>query len=301
MGRAGLDHLRHFNGLAQNEIGAKVKDLNASPEATVSSGSTPAKLCQLGPVASALYAEINAAANAEQLDGIASRLWPLWSAGQIPDDEADFLSGAIEGRRPNAGARARAAGARVEPPRLNARIGSHFPPRQRSRSPDRQASRDRRRRLGGSSALPDTLRHHYTEGQRAVLCIIAGEVKARGACALPIDKIAALAGVCRTTVQTALQVARSLGHLKINARPVAGRKNLPNLVEITSPEWRMWIKRGSPAHRPIGSNPANSVAPTKNPNTYKGNVERDRNRSEGLARGGSGQRSPSPMNEARYG
>lgn len=134
-----------------------------------------------------------------------------------------------------------------------------------------------------------------------MLCIIAGEVKARGVCALPIDKIAALAGVCRTTVQTAMQMARHLGHLKITARPVAGRKNLPNLVEITSPEWRMWIKRGSPAHRPIGSNPANSVAPTKNPYTYKGSVERDRSHSEGLARGGDGKRSAPPESEARYG
>ena len=84
---------------------------------------------------------------------------------------------------------------------------SRFAPRQRPRSPDRQASRDRRRRLGGSSALPDTLRHYYTEGQRAVLCIIAGEIKHRGVCDLPIDKIATLAGVCRTTVQTTLHEA----------------------------------------------------------------------------------------------
>lgn len=292
---------RYSNELAESEAFRTDRLLKGSQNPSVSPDHPALSGCQLGPAASAIYAEINAATSVEQLDGIGTRLWPLWSASQIPDDEAEFLSGAIEGRRPNAGARARAAGARVEPPRLNTRIGSHFPPRQRPRSPDRQASRDRRRRLGGSSALPDTLRHHYTEGQRAVLCIIAGEVKARGGCALPIDKIAALAGVCRTTVQTALQVARSLGHLKITARPVAGRKNLPNLVEITSPEWRMWIERGSPAHRPIGSNPANSVAPTKNPNTYKGSVERDRSRSEGLARGGSGQRSPSPMNEARCG
>lgn len=52
---------------------------------------------------------------------------------------------------------------------------SRLTSRNRPRSPDRQASRDRRRRLGGSSALPDTMRHHYTEGQRAVLCVVAGE------------------------------------------------------------------------------------------------------------------------------
>jgi hypothetical protein len=78
--------------------------------------------------------------------------------------------------------------------------------------------------LGGSSALPHNLRHHYTEGQRSVLCIVAGEVKRHGICDFPIDKIAALAGVCRTTVQTALHAARRLGHITIpNARNRAAR------------------------------------------------------------------------------
>lgn len=140
---------------------------------------------------------------------------------------------------------------------------SRFTPRQRPRSPDRQASRDRRRRLGGSSALPDTLRHYYTEGQRAVLCIIAGEVKHHNVCDLPIDKIAALAGVCRTTVQTTLHEARRICHIKITERPVRGRKHLPNIVEIVSKEWRAWIKRGPSAHRPIGSKSTNLVSTTE--------------------------------------
>jgi len=149
------------------------------------------------------------------------------------------------------------------------RRASRFTPRQRPRSPDRQASRDRRRRLGGSSALPDTLRHHYTEGQRAVLCIIAGEAKRQGVCDLPIDKIAALAGVCRTTVQTTLHEARRLGHIRITERPVPGRKHLPNLIEITSPEWRTWIKRGPIAHRSIGSKSPILVSTTKNTDRQK--------------------------------
>lgn len=146
---------------------------------------------------------------------------------------------------------------------------SRLTPRQRPRSPDRQASRDRRRRLGGSSALPDTLRHHYTEGQRAVLCIIAGEVKHHGVCDLPIGRIASLAGVCHTTVQTTLHEARRLGHIKITERPVRGRKNLTNLVHIVSAEWRTWIKRGPSAHRPIGSKSVNLVSATKNTDHQK--------------------------------
>jgi len=78
------------------------------------------------------------------------------------------------------------------------RAFSRFTPRQRPTSPNRRASLERRRKLGGSGVLPECLRHHYTLGQMAVLAIIAGEVKHHGICDLPIDKIAALAGVCRT-------------------------------------------------------------------------------------------------------
>lgn len=136
-------------------------------------------------------------------------------------------------------------------------------PRQRQRSPDREASRHRRRTLGGSSSLPDTLRHHYTEGQRAVLCIVAGEVKRTGVCDFPIDKIAALAGVCRTTVQTTMHEARRLGHIKITERPLPGRKSLPNIVEVVSREWLAWLKRGPSGPRCIGSNSLKIVSTTK--------------------------------------
>jgi hypothetical protein len=155
---------------------------------------------------------------------------------------------------------------------------SRLRPRQRPRSPDRQASRDRRRTLGGSGALPPNLRPHYTLGQLAVLCIIAGEVKHHGICDLPIDKIAALAGVCRTTVQTTLHEARRLNHIKITERPQPGRKSLPNLVEVISPEWRVWLKRGPSAHRPIGSKFPNLVSATKTQNRKKEAIEEENSR-----------------------
>lgn len=133
-------------------------------------------------------------------------------------------------------------------------------PRQRPRSPDRKASRDRRRMLGASSVMPPNLRQHYTEGQRAVLCIVAGEVKHHGICDLPIDKIAALAGVGRTTVQTTMHLAKAIGHVAITYRPQRGRKSLPNVVEITSAEWMLWIKCGPGAHRPdTGSKKENTT------------------------------------------
>ncbi len=217
----------------------------------------------LSPTAAVFYDNINAALSPDQLDNLDRAVWHHYGKGELTDDEASFLHEAIDKRRPR-GPRTVPAVTMKAIGNLQARIGSRFTPRQRPRSPDRQASRDRRRRLGGSSALPDTLRHHYTEGQRAVLCIIAGEVKHHGVCDLPIDKIAALAGVCRTTVQTTLHEARRLGHLRITERPVLGRKNRTNLVEIVSPEWRKWIKRGPTAHRPIGSKFVNLASPTKN-------------------------------------
>ena len=222
---------------------------------------------KLSPVATALYDGINAAASPDQLDDLTRAMWQSYGAGDVGDDEAAFLTEAITRRRApdRQHLGAQPLGRHVD--RLNARRVSRFTSRQRPRSPDRQASRDRRRRLGGSSALPDPLRHHYTEGQRSVLCIIAGEIKHHGTCDLPIDKMGALAGVCRTTVQTTLHEARRLGHIQITERPMRGRKNLTNVITIISREWKMWIERGPMSHRPIGSktlsNTTNLVSTTK--------------------------------------
>jgi hypothetical protein len=215
----------------------------------------------LGAVAGAFLEAINLCSNPDQLEGTARRMWGAWGASQISDGESTYLQSLIDRRRP---LHHTAWSAKPAIGRFAVRLSSRFTPRQRQRSPDRKASRDRRRMLGGSSALPDNLRHHYTEGQRAVLCIVAGEVKRTGVCDFPIDKIAALAGVCRTTVQTTLHEARRLLHIKITERPQPGRKNLSNLIEIISPEWRTWIKRGPSAASRIGSNSMKMVNPTKN-------------------------------------
>jgi hypothetical protein len=215
----------------------------------------------LSVAATVIYEALNLCSDLDQLDEIGQLLWKGYAEGTINDGEATYLSSIIEGRRP-----LRRAALWCTKPlgRSAGRPCARFTPRQRQRSPNRKASRDRRRMLGGSSALPDNLRHHYTEGQRSVLCIVAGEVKRRGVCDFPIDKIAALAGVCRTTVQTTLHEAKRLYHIKSTERPQRGRKNLPNLVEIISPEWSRWIRRGPSAARLIGSNSPKMVSPTKN-------------------------------------
>lgn len=232
----------------------------------------------LSPAGQCVYEAVCSCVDPDRLDEIGKSLWQLYGEGAVSDDEADFLSQCIAGRRP----------LRRDAPRSLSQVGSRlsrFRSRQRPRSPDREASRKRRRVLGGSSALPDTLRHHYTEGQRAVLCIVAGEVKRNGRCALPIDQIAALAGVCRTTVQTTMHEARLLGHIRITERPRPGRKNLTNIVEIVSHEWCVWLHRsGSEVRKRIGSRTANLMSPTK--------IKERKKRARGSAKAPSEGRGP---------
>ncbi len=136
----------------------------------------------LGMAGRAIYQLINECSGSDQLDEFGRLLWRGYGEGKIAEAEATYLAPIIERRRP-LGCRT-APGHTTPLAKVAGRIGSRFAPRQRPRSPDRKASRDRRRMLGGSSALPDDLRHHYTEGQRSVLCIVSGEIKRHGICEL---------------------------------------------------------------------------------------------------------------------
>ena len=224
----------------------------------------------LSPGAALVYHNINAATSPDTLDNIARGIWQDWGNGGFTDDESTFLASAVDRRRPvtfhrpsrNGADPARAVGG------LMGRIGSRYTPRparRRLTDEERTKRRHRKRMLGGSSALPDTIRHHYTEGERAAMCVVAGEVKRHGICDLSIDEIADRAGVGRTTVQNAMHEARRLGHVEITERPRRGAKNLPNAVKITSAEWHawIWIKRGPSAARGIGSKTFTNVNTTK--------------------------------------
>jgi len=225
----------------------------------------------LGAVANGLYNLINGAFALDQIDNIVRSIWHHHYKGELTDEEATFLANVADKRRPLGRRTSSAPGVVTAKPlaALRGRLGSRFAPRRPPRSPDRQASRERRRRLGGSSALPDTLRHHYTEGERAGLCIVAGEIKRRGICDAPIDRMAAQAGICRTTMQNALRKARQLGHLNVIERPMPGRKHQTNLITIASPQWRTWIARAPSAHRPIGFKSVKMVSTTKNTDLRK--------------------------------
>lgn len=71
---------------------------------------------------------------------------------------------------------------------------------------------------------------------------IADEVRAKGRCDRTLDEIGARGSL--STVRNAMRAAVQLGLVRVTERPQPGRKNLPNVVEVVSPEWRIWINRG---------------------------------------------------------
>lgn len=216
---------------------------------------------------------INACSTDTQLDEASGLLWRGAGQNHLDDNEVTFLAECIEARRPQRRLPVQPIGAQVG--RIASRVlagegtsrrvtgRSLYPVRRYRGSPDREASRNRRRILGGSSALPDGLRHHYTEGQRAVLCVIAEQVKRRGTCDLAIDAIAAIAGTCRTLVQNTLRIARDLRHLSVTERPRRGAKHLTHLIKIAAADWLAWVRRAPSAARRIGFTISKILCPTE--------------------------------------
>jgi hypothetical protein len=131
--------------------------------------------------------------------------------------------------------------------------------RHSQRSPDRQRSEERRRRLAWSGSLPGYLAGGFTIGNMAVAWVVADEHLRRKFCALSIDEIAARAGVTRKTAKRALKRASSIGLITIEERPVRGHKNRTNLVKIESREWLEWLENRS-KRKSLGVN--NSMADT---------------------------------------
>jgi hypothetical protein len=182
----------------------------------------------------------------EAIDEALKELNRAYADGQIGEAEYLELDHALRSKQaktcPKKPAR---IGALIAGARSKLTLG--WPRRRPCRSPDREKSRERARMLGGSSAMPPKVRAKYTECERAVLTIVAREIKRQGICDLTVGQIAAEAGVCIRTVQNATAEAVRQGHLAREERPQLGRKNLTNILRIHSAEWLAWIKRG-----PIG-------------------------------------------------
>lgn len=176
--------------------------------------------------------------------------------GRLTDQEAQSLAEAIHTRRQSLKDRGQAKplGSLLEPlgdPRKPARTCSYFPPKRRpQRSPDRQKSLERRRRLAASGPIPPAMAARFTGGEQAVLKIVADEVRARGTCALSIPEIAARSGTSDSTVRRAFRAA--FGLMTIEERRVPFRPNLTNVVRIVSREWLAWIQKGRTRSTPRG-------------------------------------------------
>src|SRR4051812_34321129 len=99
----------------------------------------------------------------------------------------------------------------------------------------------RRRRWAASGALPPVLACRFTLAETAVLSVVAAEHRS-GDCRLTIGEIADVAGVSPSTVKNALRAARALNLLSVEERRLTAFRNAPNVVRITSPEWRAWLR-----------------------------------------------------------
>ena len=108
--------------------------------------------------------------------------------------------------------------------------------------PRTDASMDRRRRWAASGRLPPGIAARFTLAEQAVLALVAAETVRRKDCRLSIENMAAVAGVCRSTVKNAIREARQLGFLTVEERQITGFRNDTNVLRITSPEWLAWIR-----------------------------------------------------------
>jgi hypothetical protein len=160
-----------------------------------------------------------------ELARVGEAVWKAWGQGLLGDDEAQGLAERIEARR---------ALPAPERPR-RAFVGSR---------PRTSASMERRRSWAAAGRLPPAIAARFTLAEAAVLAVVASEISKRGACRLPLEHLAALAGVCRSTAKRALRAAHGLGLLRVEERRLTGWRNDTNVVTIVSPEWLSWLRLG---------------------------------------------------------
>lgn len=200
-----------------------------------------------------------AAATFTQLDDIAKAVWGGY--GTLFDDgTAQTLGDAIEARR-----RALAPSTREIPHKpATGRPGSMRP----CRSPDRQRSIARRRQLAASGGVPGSIAVNFTQGELAVLTVIAREirrstplVRERSSAGFSwcMDRIAAVAGVSRTTARNALRQAQALGLIVVEERRRNRWRSDTNVITIISREWTSWLRLGGGCKNPTTTNNKNII------------------------------------------
>lgn len=168
------------------------------------------------------------------LDDIAKLMWRALAAGTIDEPAAERFTVAIEARR--AVFRANRAAWTQKP------MQGVVAPSRTPTSPDRAKSIERRRRHAASGALPPDIAASFTIGEQAVLSVIARQFQQTGSCTWFMDKIAAIAGVCRTTVRNAIRQAQALGLITVKERRIRWWRNDSNIVRLVARGWIRWLK-----------------------------------------------------------
>lgn len=190
------------------------------------------------------------AAQPKQFDYLSRQLWQAHAAGHVADDDAQSLAERLHRRRNESGVAQGALfpASSSQTPGKYRNAPTAFSRRLEQKSPDRQESVRRRRRLAASGPMPPALACQFTVGELAVLRIVGDEVHAKGTCDRSLAEIAARAGVCRKLAQLTLRMAARDGLITVQRRPRPGRKNLSNVVRIISAEWLVWLRHRN--HRP---------------------------------------------------
>ncbi|WP_313902740.1 hypothetical protein [Methylobacterium sp. E-066] len=101
---------------------------------------------------------------------------------------------------------------------------------------------ERRRRWAASGRMPQAIVARFTLAEQAVLSLVAAEVARRKYCRRSIENMAAVTGVCRSTVKNAIREAARQGLLTVEERQITGFRNDTNVLRIVSPEWTAWLR-----------------------------------------------------------
>jgi hypothetical protein len=176
-----------------------------------------------------------AIANPDELDGIVRNIWADHTHGLLTENDVETLDETARARRETfAETRPKLPAPGNNSPRATAR---------RPRSHNRQASLERRRRLG-NRALPDILAAKFTTGEKAVLAVVGQAVRERGTCNLSNGEIAGRAGVCIRLAQQTIRRAEGLGLLTVRERRLSAFRNDTNIISVIDYGWRCWLRLG---------------------------------------------------------
>ena len=166
-----------------------------------------------------------ASASRLSLDALATLMWDACANARISEAETEELATLIDVRRNPEGRRSPEAQTLPIPARVPG-TGS------RPKTPE---SLTRRRRVAACGRLPPSLACHFTQGEVAVLSVVASDAMQDGACRACLADIGDRAGVSRSTVKNALRQAKALKLITVEERRLTYWRNLTNIVEIVSP------------------------------------------------------------------